>query len=563
MQPYSPPPSSRRSRAATLLSIATLATQGAPAAFGDLDPAQLFGIYVDGVAATGPATRTVACDLDGDFLREVVVIQGGELFAALGPGLSRLPITLTLGSGTPNDIARFQLPPDGFGTRLDLLACAHTGGVTVGSFDEFGAATTVAHLTGGWVNARRIAAIDTDGDGIDELVGLDAAGDTVLVAGWLNGSLTTLSSINLPSGHVGDDLTGIRADANASLEVAVSCQASVDVIRVASGSINTLALGAEVLGAVALTRTGEVAQRLAVATTIPGTPYFMLHVMTPAGVVESTLPLGYLDITALRAGDVDGDADDDLFLWHRFSYELLVVRNVSASGSTIPTLYDPAFDVQILDLGGAVDPSDNGGGLCLDDLDCDGDLDAAAMVEANRFAMLVLNGSLDALTQSYSLNAADESAGFTLGEGSTIAGIQFTAFSGTSPLLPADDLEVTIWALEHGAPATDAFPVKRVLTSVEELGATFVAVQSIDLDGRDYDFFAQLRGIEYAPGTGVVARRGPSTAWYLALDPADLASSSGGLISTESTKIGDILPRPILPPPPPGGGGSGGGGGGG
>ncbi|MBL8840927.1 MAG: hypothetical protein JNL90_05280 [Planctomycetes bacterium] len=562
MPSNSSPPRRRWKRAAALLPFAALATQAAPAAFGDLDPGQVYGIYLDSIAGNGPATRTIACDLDGDYLREIVVVQGGSLFAALGPSLARMPITLSVGSGTPIDAARLQALPDEFGDRRDLLACAHTAGVTIATFDGSGTPTVVAELTGAWVNARRIASIDTDGDGTDELVGLNAAGNTVLIAAWVNGALTHHDTIHLPSGHVGTDLAGVRADANASFEVAVTCATSVDVIRVASNTVNTISMGAEVLGTVALTRTGETVQRLAVATTIPSTPYFMLHVMTPAGVVESTLPLGFLDITALRAGDVDGDADDDLFLWHRYSYELLVVRNVSAAGSTIPTLYDPALDVQILDLGGDVNASDNGGGLGLDDFDCDGDLDAAAMIEATGFGMLALNGSNDALEQSYSLLANDEEAGFTLGEGTTVASVQFNAYSGSSPLLPANEIEVTIWALERDAPATEAFPVETIRTSVDELGETLVEVQGIDLDGRDHYFFAQLRGIEYVGGSGVVARRGPSTAWYLELDRADLEANLGGFIATASTsKIGDILPRPILPPPPPpppGGGGGGG-----
>lgn len=562
MRPHAP----RYPRRA-LACLAAGAALGATAR-ADLDPLLLWTIDTSSVVDGGtPVTRALACDLDGDWVREVVIVQGTTLLAPLGPGLARGPVPLSaFDEIAVNDIARLGGAPDGNGNLRDILFVAHESGITYGYYSADGATfESQGELAGSWVDARRLATADIDGDGTDELLALNAAGTAVIVGAFDGIDLGILATHSLPSGHVGSDLFGYRHGSDASAEIAVTYATGVDIVVASSGAVTTRERSAPVRAAVALERSTSEAERLAIVTADVGTGYYDLSVLNGAGSNESVVPFGFLDAACLAAGDTDGDGDEELHVWHRYSYDLVVIRNVAESSSTytIPPLTDPLFDAALLPFAPNASASGNQGGLCLDDLDSDGDLDAAAAIDDSGELVIALNGSIDAAELTLSVDGTNAATGFVGNDPPLMTSVAlWITPDGVAGILSGNKVEVVIWTLPQGAPASEAVAVGSTVVPLNSSREGLAVVNSVSIDVSEETgeyVFATVRELAVDAGTQQVIGRGPPALLWL---EADLGSSpgSGLTYSVDSTKVGDILPRPILPPPPPGGGGGNGGG---
>lgn len=557
MHPIRPPRSRRRPPvAAALAALPVLAA----AARADLDPEALWTVDATPIAATGsPMTRALACDLDGDHIREVVVVQDGELLAALGPSLSRAPIALPdFTEIDVLDVARLRGAPDANGNLRDVLVVAEAtalrwGYLASGEFVEMNS------IGGSWAGARRLATADVDGDGTDELLALNAAGTSVLIGAFDGTDVGTLATWSLPSGHVGSDLFGYRHGSDAAAEIGVTYATGVDIVVAATGATTTRERSAPVRAAVALERSASEAERLALVTYSAATGLYTLAVVNGAGSDETTVPFGFLDVTHLAAGDTDGDGDEDLHVWHRYSYDLVVLRNIAEASSsvTIPTLYDPLFDAAVLPFAPGESASGNGGALCLDDLDSDGDLDAAGGIDANGTLVLAINQAIDASELTLTVDSANPATGF-VGEDPVMTSVVLSIVpDGVSGILSGNKVEVVIWTLEQEAPASEAVMVGSTVAPLNSSRIGIAVVTPVSIDLESHYVFAQVRELAVDGVTQEITGRGPPAVLWL--EPgAPGAPGSGITVTTDSTKVGDILPRPILPPPPPSGGGGGG-----
>ncbi|MEM9799516.1 MAG: hypothetical protein AAGA20_04255, partial [Planctomycetota bacterium] len=135
---------------------------------------------IDFDTGRSPIRKAVDLDVDRDERRDAAAISGGDVIVLTGPASSSYSSALGF------DRARSLCVVDGRGERDDRLAVAHARGLTLASRDASNAEEFEADLDAiggmGWAEARSLTAIDVDGDGDEDLVGLDSQGLRLLSA---------------------------------------------------------------------------------------------------------------------------------------------------------------------------------------------------------------------------------------------------------------------------------------------------------------------------------------------------------------------------------------------
>lgn len=328
-------------------------------------------ISVPWTPSQGPFGRSVPLSLSGNRIPDVVVLAGQTPYV--------------LADADPRD-AKVQLPftaldldalpgaaPDG----ADAIASVGAQGLRLHWLDVAGASFAGATLdAGAWADARLVRALEVDGDGLCDLVGIDGDGHSLLV---LRAQGPALSFAPLASGTAGAnvrDLCGAQWDQDPALEIVLLTDQGVEVLD-ADGTPRDVYSGVLPGGAIArLRQNGMATDRIAWVTAYAPPAVQMLMTLAPGGAIHDSLDLGALDVFAAVGGDYDLDGDDDLLVSHHYSSDLIWFENERSAAQPVAASFDtPNPNLTLLRVGPAGQATSNQATLVSADLDGDGDLD--------------------------------------------------------------------------------------------------------------------------------------------------------------------------------------------
>jgi len=216
--------------------------------------------------------------------------------------------------------------------RDELLAATPAGLVALAHVPGGGYAPRSVGTPSVWAGARFARVADLDGDGVEDLYGIDAIGDLVLAEGLGAGAFADEQRFDL--GVEVTDLTHVDFDGDGSPELAAATVAGLRVVGASDGQIRR-AIGGAVGGLLARMERGS-SDREDVAWIGEDTGGdTVLFVVTASGVGDP-VDFGTLGAVGLAAADWDLDGDADLVISHRRDWRLLFLRNRANRFGTEP-----------------------------------------------------------------------------------------------------------------------------------------------------------------------------------------------------------------------------------
>ena len=304
--------------------------------------------------------------------RDVVVLVGATPFVLVDADPYDAKVELAL---TANDVA--VLAGGAPGGRDALVSVGPAGVQLTWYGDEGGAFVTQTLAAGAWSDARLVRALDVDGDGAPDLVGVAADGSTLLALLAQAQPLSFTAAADSDVGVGVRDLCALQWDGDAALELALLTDLGVEV-RDGNGALLDTWLATLPGGAIARVRqTGMSTDRIAWITAYAPPALQYLMTLAPGGAVHDLVDLGALDAFAAVGGDYDLDGDDDLLVSHHYSNELIWFENErSPQFPTAPSFLPVSPSMRLFRVGPpGAGAASNFATPVRADLDGDGDLD--------------------------------------------------------------------------------------------------------------------------------------------------------------------------------------------
>lgn len=385
-------------------------------------------------------------DMDGDERLDTLVLSGTQLIFLPGVDSQAVLLRASVDGQLLDDVSAFTVVgtagkpllavSDGQGTRL----LAHLDGASFSVESSFGAPP-------GWADLLGLEAVDSDGDGLDDLFGLSATGLQVHRR-QQGGPWLELPSIDLPL--TCGRLAPLEWDGDHGLEVAVAGTGGLRIMDhdPVDGSL-VLYQRNTTLGPGHLARVRHVSgtghDRIAwlVFTGV----HSVLSILGPddgqSHVATSHQP------SSLDGHDLDGDGDTDLVISQRTAFDLLVLEQLDGLD------FDPETALQEVDLSPGVvkvGVTGNNGPVAAADVDEDGQLDLVTPSLARGSLVIATDGPFTSGGPSQLVGLRTLLPG-TLqvcqdGQGGSLelsVRANYTAFPGL-----ADGWRISVWEQERG-----------------------------------------------------------------------------------------------------------------
>lgn len=361
-------------RKPVLLTLAILGLSAAALAQAneDYSGTRISNPWPAGLGSSGTFGRTVTARLTPGPLPEAIVQDGNVAVVLVDVDRRWAPSELSL------DVSDLAVLRDAQGPGRDALVVLEPSGLSLVTFDASVWDFVSAPLAtgGGWGGARLVRSEDLDGDGVDDLVGLEADQRTLRTLTSAGGATPAIGA-TLESAWLVIDLLPIQWDGDPALELAVLSDWGVEVLE-QDGTLLDAWPSALPGDAIArITQQGQSTDRLLWITAYAPPAQQLLMTLAPGGAVHDQIDLGALDAFAAIGGDYDLDGDDDVLISHRVSNELLWLNNRrSPSQPNGPSFQLTTADASLFRVG----PPGSGATLneawpVMADLDSDGDLD--------------------------------------------------------------------------------------------------------------------------------------------------------------------------------------------
>jgi hypothetical protein len=320
--------------------------------------------------------RAVAGQFTPDGALDVALIDGAELVLLSNPDEFFAPSKVATGVA---DVERLT----GAGMAgLDALATVGSSGLRRCWYDAPSASFLSAAIgSPSWTGARLVRSADVNGDGLADLLGLAADGQTVL---QLIATSPTSFSAGTSSAALATvrNLLALQWDTDSPLEVALLTDLSVEV-RDLDGTLLDDFTAATPGGAFcAIGQAGTAQERLVWITEYAPPAFQYLIALSPGGVAD-IVDLGALDAFAVVPTDYDLDGDDDILISHKFSYELLWIQNQRTPQSPSGPSFTPVGDRKVFEVANPGPAPQNEAWPVAADLDGDGDDDVAFAIQGD------------------------------------------------------------------------------------------------------------------------------------------------------------------------------------
>jgi hypothetical protein len=395
----------------------------------------------------GPFRRSVWGQLTAEGVRDVALIDGSQL--VLLANADEL-FAVTLVDSPVDDLDR--LAGAGAG-GLDALATVGPAGLRRQWYEPATQSLAWAAIeTTAWAGAKLVRAADLDGDGLSDLAGIGADGRSVLFQ-MATGSATAFSAGPGFSAQASvRDLVLLQWDLDLPLEVALLTDLAIEVHDQGGALLDTFT-GAIPGGTFcAIGQAGQTRERLAWITEYAPPAYQYLMVLGSAGVTD-IVDLGALDAFAVVPTDYDLDGDDDILISHRFSYELLWIKNQRTPQNPSGATFTQAGDRKVFQVPNPGPAPQNAAWPVAADLDGDGDDDVAFANQGAQSFNVYRGEAIDQAAKKARVTAA----GYSPGSGSGTLSLTLAAPSAIPS--GATHLEVRAWRRPALGAQIDLMPV--------------------------------------------------------------------------------------------------------
>jgi hypothetical protein len=318
----------------------------------------------------GPFERAVSGQFTPDGALDVALIDGSELVLLTNPD------EFFAASKVATAVADLERLAGAGAAGLDALATVGSSGLKRYWYDASSASFPSAAIgSSAWMGARLVRSADVNADGLADLVGLAADGQTVLQeiatsptafsAGPSSAALATVRNLVL-----------LQWDTDSPLEVALLTDLSVEVRELGGTLLDQFAAATPGGTFCAIGQTGTAQERLVWLTEYAPPAFQYLLVLSPGG-VSDVVDLGALDAFAVVPTDYDLDGDDDILISHKFSYELLWIENQRTPQAPSGPSFTPIGDRKVFEVVNPGPAPQNEAWPVAADFDGDGDDDVA------------------------------------------------------------------------------------------------------------------------------------------------------------------------------------------
>lgn len=359
-----------------------------------------FGLDSSG---SGTFTRSVAADLDGDFLPDLVTVRGGSVEVVLGPGL----FGVTIGPfASANDAA---VLPGAAASGADALVTVHAGGASLVEFvwdatEVDGYRWDVTALEDDdWCGAQRVLVTEVDGDASPRIYGVMQGSSDVRALIDSGSGYADPGAECFTSPDVIEDLVAFDRDDDDDPELACLVKNGVRVycylptpdewqedFTLVNSSFGGAAIAAG-------SQSGATDEWLAfVVTDLANPTNEFLLTYDAAGTSTPHYLIGNPLVSALGTGDWNGDGHLDLVASYRTLHDFAVLQNVGdgadADFDSTQTGSDPPTVTQTYGPEGTSAP-DNYAQPVFADFDKDGDNDVLMPVQSQTELAVWVNHS--------------------------------------------------------------------------------------------------------------------------------------------------------------------------
>ncbi len=490
-------------------------------------------------APTGSMSLAVSGKLTGSGYADAAQVIGGlpYLFACPGLGgeLSLLPGTW---SGVTGMVARNSGAPV---DRQQLLITDQYG-LRLFYFDPMIGKTTIPLPIAGWNNAYSLCSFDLNGDGAEDLIGIQAGGTQLRVTWGLGVGAGETEMLELPG--VAQRCAAVQWGQSRCVFVAVG--SSLFQVLEDLGEVTEVTVSQHSSTVALLPVRTDVGWGLVWCTSGPAGNSF--HWLTPGS--EENFTFSGHDLIAGAAGDIDADGDDDIVFSKRDEHAALLFLHDSGESS-----YENAQ--RILLPGSGVPPVNEVVPLLID---VDGDRDADLVHGVQSQSVIVLGRALDNDPGETCPRLLD---GLHLGETEYDRVLTFTLDTMNVPV-DATDIEIIVWRVFKNGEGQ--YQVVEPVQSwrLDSPNEPFAQIQMAGFDRTGF-YLLWMRGVRidsgvvvdaYAPAAGIFTGNQsgwdqievdfptPPADYVLFHDELDGGERAGGYIEI-------LLPPPISPGPIP------------
>jgi hypothetical protein len=447
------------------------------------------------VAPSAPALvhgRALVGDVTGDFLPDVLWLQGGELVLVYGPSIYRSTNDVAF-AATDAVVIESEVP----GEADAIVAVNGSGAWLLTGYD--GGEFTSTLLSAAWAGVTRVRCGDTDGDGSHDVVGLAATGDLLLLEAVR--SAAPIASTIPVSGTI-LDMDAIQWDGTGGDELAVLRTNGFSVLSRTGAVLANKMLSTGAGFVFVLGDAGAPQERCAIVYTVLG--YQLVRVIGAQG--DTVCGLGPERFFGGGAGDADGDGHDDLLLAADDSHELLLLLN---RAPTTPTFAVGASTSETIAVAAGV-PTTWSAWPALHDLDLDGDADILVSVEAT--------GELGYLESDAAAKEAAQpdvvGGWYVFDEGNELGELTFHVRLPAGFPFAANHVQAIAWrhaSVAYGEGEMEAQAVDIRNGGIDAQGDAFVTVAfTEELLFTPHVYYVELRAVELSSPQREVIRSGPA-----------------------------------------------------
>jgi len=464
------------------------------------------------LVASGAFGRGTAARLTQASFPDAVVLRGKTPVVLVRPdqflAASKLPISA-------NDLTTL---PGGAPSGLDAVAFVGSAGLTVAWFDAAQGAPVSSLVSSAAANGSLVRAGDVDGDGVLDLVVVEA--DGVTIRPYLgDGAGGFVPSAGFQAAAPCRNLVVLRWDADAGEEVAVLTDLGVELYDDGGAPLKSWPSAVPGGTLCKFSQQGALGDRLLWFTAYAPPAEQWMMTLSPAG-VDDVVNLGALDAFAAVPVDYDLDGFEDVLVSHKYSHELLWFENQRSAAN--PT--GPSFSAYYNDMiGFRVGPPgtgapENAAWPIVADFDGDGDPDIVFPVELTDELAVLRGETIDQSTMLAPVSAANYDI-----DPATLGGVlQVTLDRPAALPATADAVEIEVWRQPDLAGPVDAHSVEHLVVALPPSWPLVVDVPLPEVDAEfTSTYHLQVRLLEH-DAQGGVARAYPTQVASFALLAADV-----------------------------------------